>query len=53
MFVWPSVSLVHDIDNTESNEYGEYYSQRRPLTSAERKKAGDIGSVWRPDNHTA
>ncbi len=30
-FVWPSVSLVHDIDYTANKPYGEYYSQRNPL----------------------
>jgi hypothetical protein len=31
-FVWPKVSLVYDIDDVRKNEYGEYYSQRNPLT---------------------
>jgi hypothetical protein len=31
-FVWPKVRLVYDIDDVRNNEYGEYYSQRRPLT---------------------
>jgi hypothetical protein len=31
-FVWPKVSLVHDIDDVRRNKYGEYYSQRNPLT---------------------
>jgi len=31
-FIWPKVSLVYDIDDLQKNEYGEYYSQRRPLT---------------------
>jgi hypothetical protein len=31
-FVWSKVSLVHDIDDTRNHEYGEYYSQKSPLT---------------------
>lgn len=30
--VWPSVSLVHDIDDTTEAPYGVYYNQRNPLT---------------------
>ena len=37
-YVWPSVSLVHDVDDTRENTYGEYYTQRNPLTAARRKK---------------
>lgn len=32
-FVWPKVGLVHNIDDLKKNEYGEYYSQRNPLTA--------------------
>jgi hypothetical protein len=41
-FVWSKVSLVHDIDDVKKNEYGEYYSQRNPLTLAvlERRSPG-------------
>jgi hypothetical protein len=31
-FLWPKVSLVYDIDDVRNHEYGEYYSQRNPLT---------------------
>lgn len=31
-FIWPKVSLVHDVDDTRRNPYGEYYSQRTVLT---------------------
>jgi hypothetical protein len=31
-FVWPSVSLVHDVDDIRQNEYGEYYTKKNPLT---------------------
>lgn len=31
-FVWSKVSLVYDIDDVKKNEYGEYYTQRNPLT---------------------
>lgn len=37
-FIWSSVSLVHDIDDTRNHEYGEYYSRRTPLTLAARAK---------------
>jgi hypothetical protein len=31
--VWPKVSLVYDIDDVSKNDYGEYFSQRNPLTA--------------------
>ncbi len=37
-FVWPSVSLVHDVDDTRQAKYGIYYTQRRPLTKEARAK---------------
>ena len=37
-YVWPSVRLVHDVDDTRQNRYGEYYNQRNPLTAAVRKR---------------
>jgi len=30
-FIWPKVSLIHDIDDVANHEYGEYYTQRNPL----------------------
>ena len=41
-YVWPSVSLVRDVDDTRRNDYGEYYSQKNPLTAAlcQQKKPG-------------
>lgn len=33
-FVAAKVSLVHDVDDTRNNEYGEYYTKRNPLTAA-------------------
>jgi hypothetical protein len=33
-FIWPSVHLVHDLDDTRENAYGVYYTQKRPLTLA-------------------
>ena len=33
-FVWPKVSLVHDVDDTRQKPYGRYYDRRRPLTLA-------------------
>ena len=32
--LWPSVSLVRDLDNTRQARYGVYYTQKRPLTRA-------------------
>ena len=37
-YVWTSVSLVHDVDDTRQHRYGEYYHQRNPLTAAVRKQ---------------
>ena len=31
-YVWPSISLVHDVDDTSEAPYGVYYNQRSPLT---------------------
>lgn len=33
-YVWPSIRLVHDLDDTRQNAYGVYYTQKRPLTLA-------------------
>jgi hypothetical protein len=30
----PSISLVHDVDDTRWRQYGEYYDKRRPLNKA-------------------
>jgi len=37
-FVLPSVSLVHDVDDTRNNDYGEYYTKKNPLTLATQEK---------------
>ncbi len=37
-FIWPKVSLVYDIDDVRNHAYGEYYSQRNPLTLEALKK---------------
>ncbi|MBL9091405.1 MAG: DUF3800 domain-containing protein [Planctomycetaceae bacterium] len=31
-FVWSKVGLVYDVDDLRNHEYGEYYTQRNPLT---------------------
>ncbi len=31
-FVWPKVSLVHDVDDTRKAKYGTYYNRKNPLT---------------------
>ena len=40
--VWPAVRLVIDIDDTRNNHYGEYYSQRNPLTTKNLKNRHGI-----------
>lgn len=32
--LWPAFHLVHDLDDTRQNEYGRYYTQKKPLTLA-------------------
>ncbi len=32
--IWPSVCLVHDVDDTRQAQHGAFYTQRKPLTSA-------------------
>lgn len=32
--LWPSFSLVHDLDNTRKNPYGVYYTRKKPLKLA-------------------
>jgi hypothetical protein len=32
--LWPAFHLVRDIDDKRQNEYGEYYTQKKPLTAA-------------------
>ena len=41
-YVWPSVRLVHDVDDVRRDWQGEYYTQRNPLTATGRayKKPG-------------
>ena len=34
-YLWPKVSLVHDIDDTRRAQYSEYYTKKKPLTAAE------------------
>jgi hypothetical protein len=33
-YLWPSVRLVHDIDDTRKAAYGVYYTQKNPLRAA-------------------
>ena len=33
-YIWPSVRLVHDLDDTRDKPYGVYYTQKKPLTLA-------------------
>jgi len=32
--LWPSIKLVHDLDDTRQTSYGVYYTHKRPLTVA-------------------
>ncbi len=32
--LWPAVRLVRDLDDTRTNKYGEYYTQKKPLSLA-------------------
>jgi len=52
--LWPSVSVVHDVDDTREAPYGVYYTRKKPLTLAAIRHAGDIGAS-RPQSsdHTA
>ena len=42
-YLWPHVSLVHDVDDTREARYGVYYSKKKPLTGAALKKSEGIG----------
>jgi len=33
-YVWPSIKLVHDLDDNRKTDYGFYYTQKKPLTLA-------------------
>lgn len=53
-YVWPSVAVVHDIDDVTIHAYGQYYTQKNCLTpSVRKKKAADIGPSSEPNDHTA
>jgi hypothetical protein len=41
-YLWPSFRLVRDLDDTNHYRYGEYYTQKKPLTLAARKKLPGI-----------
>jgi hypothetical protein len=38
--LWPAFHLARDIDDTRENKYGEYYTQKKPLTMAAKKTPG-------------
>lgn len=38
--LWPAFHLVRDIDDTRENQYGEYYTQKKPLTLAAKQAPG-------------
>lgn len=40
--LWPSVHLVHDVDDTREAKYGKYYTQKKPLTLAALKSLPGI-----------
>ena len=37
-YIWPRVSLIHDVDDTQSTGYGVYYNQKNPLKAGARAK---------------
>jgi hypothetical protein len=37
-YLWPRVSLVHDIDDTRQASYGVYYTKEKPLSAASIKE---------------
>ncbi len=41
-YLWPSFRLVRDFDDTRHYKYGEYYTQKKPLTSAAKKNLPGI-----------
>jgi hypothetical protein len=41
-FVWPSVGVVHDVDDTREAKYGVYYNKKRPLNAAAIKPSHGI-----------
>jgi len=44
-FLWPKVSLVHDIDDTRQSGYGVYYTRKKPPFGGSKKlETSDIGS---------
>lgn len=53
-FLWPQVSLVHDVDDTRGARYGVYYTQKNPLSTECLKKSRRYRSLWsQPPAHTA
>jgi hypothetical protein len=41
-YLWPSFRLVRDLDDTRRYRYGQYYTQKKPLTLAAIKKSPGI-----------
>jgi hypothetical protein len=41
-YLWPLFRLVRDIDDTTRNNYGEYYTQKKPLTKAAKNNLSGI-----------
>jgi hypothetical protein len=41
-YLWPCFRLVRDLDDTRHYKYGEYYTQKKPLTLAAKKKLPGI-----------
>lgn len=41
-YLWPSFRLVRDLDDTRHYKYGEYYTQKKPLTLAAKKNLPGI-----------
>jgi hypothetical protein len=41
-FLWPAFRLIRDVDDTRKNKYGEYYTQKKPLTIAAKNDSPGI-----------
>jgi len=39
-YLWPRISLVHDVDDTRQAPYGVYYTKKRPLSLAALEEPG-------------
>lgn len=45
-YLWPKVSLIHDVDADLNSEYGIYYSKKKPLSAASIKTSRGYRIEW-------